>query len=82
MSVNTTAVGKSYPAHLYAVGREKVKEYAVAVGETNPLHLDHEAARSAGYRGRRGAPDVRRRLQRGGNRAGAYSTRRSGSTSR
>jgi acyl dehydratase len=42
-------VGKSYPPTLYAVGREKIKEYARAVGETNPLHLDHEAARAAGY---------------------------------
>jgi acyl dehydratase len=42
-------VGKSYPPVLYAVGREKIKEYARAVGETNPLHLDHEAARAAGY---------------------------------
>src|SRR5919202_3370400 len=42
-------VGKTYPPTLYAVGREKVKEYAAAVGETNPIHLDHEAARAAGY---------------------------------
>jgi acyl dehydratase len=43
------AVGKTYPPTTYAVGREKVKEYAFAVGETNPLHIDHEAARAAGY---------------------------------
>ena len=49
MPVNTAAVGKTYPATTYAVGREKVKEYALAVGETNPVHLDHEAARAAGY---------------------------------
>ena len=48
--MNTQAVGKTYPPTLYAVGREKIKEYAHAVGETNPLHLDHEAARRAGYR--------------------------------
>jgi acyl dehydratase len=42
-------VGKSYPPSLYAVGREKIKEYARAVGETDPLHLDHEAARAAGH---------------------------------
>jgi len=48
--VNTDAVGKTYPATLYAVGREKIREYAHAVGETNPLHLDVEAARAAGYR--------------------------------
>ena len=49
MPVDTQAIGKSYPPAVYAVGREKVKEYAAAVGETNPVHLDHEAARAAGY---------------------------------
>jgi acyl dehydratase len=48
--VNTEAVGKTYPSTTYAVGREKIKEYAFAVGETNPLHLDVGAARAAGYR--------------------------------
>ena len=33
----------------YAVGREKIREYAAAVGETNPLHHDLDAAREAGY---------------------------------
>jgi acyl dehydratase len=33
----------------YAVGREKVREYASAVGETHPLHHDPEAARAAGF---------------------------------
>lgn len=33
----------------YAVGREKVREYASAVGETDPRHLDPEAARAAGF---------------------------------
>jgi acyl dehydratase len=47
--VKTEAIGKSYPPVVYAVGREKVKEYASAVGETNPLHLDPEAARAAGH---------------------------------
>ena len=49
MPVNTSAVGKEYPPVVYAVGREKVKEYANAVGETNPLHLDPAAARAAGH---------------------------------
>lgn len=49
MPVDTRAVGKSYPPDLYAVGREKIREYASAVGETNPLHLDLDAARAAGY---------------------------------
>jgi acyl dehydratase len=49
MAVSTDAIGKVYPASVYAVGREKIREYAYAVGETNPLYLDVEAARSAGH---------------------------------
>jgi acyl dehydratase len=48
--VKTDAVGKEYPPVVYAVGREKIREYASAIGETNPLHLDPDAARQAGYR--------------------------------
>jgi acyl dehydratase len=33
----------------YAVGREKVREYAHAVGETDPRYLDPEQARAAGF---------------------------------
>jgi acyl dehydratase len=33
----------------YAVGREKVREYAYAVGETDPRYLDPEKAREAGF---------------------------------
>jgi acyl dehydratase len=49
MSVKTEAIGKSYEPVAYAVGREKIREYAAAVGETNALHHDLEAARAAGY---------------------------------
>ncbi|MFZ0379204.1 MAG: MaoC family dehydratase N-terminal domain-containing protein [Solirubrobacteraceae bacterium] len=49
MPVNADAIGKTYPVTTYAVGREKVREYAHAVGETNPLYLNVEAAREAGY---------------------------------
>jgi acyl dehydratase len=49
LPVKTEAIGKTYPPAVYAVGREKIKEYAAAVGETNPIHLDPEAARGAGY---------------------------------
>jgi acyl dehydratase len=49
MPVNMQAIGKTYEPVVYAVGREKVREYARAVGETNPVHLDVEAARAAGY---------------------------------
>ncbi|MEA2314599.1 MAG: hypothetical protein QOI03_1291 [Solirubrobacteraceae bacterium] len=49
MPVNDKAVGKSYDPVVYAVGREKIREYARAVGESNPVHLDVQAARDAGY---------------------------------
>ena len=50
MTLSTDAVGKSYPPNLYAVGREKIREYARAVGEENPVYLDREAALAAGFR--------------------------------
>ena len=33
----------------YVVGREKVREYAAAVGETDALYHDPEASRAAGF---------------------------------
>jgi acyl dehydratase len=47
--MSTAPIGKTYEPVTYAVGREKVREYARAVGESNPLYLDVEAARAAGY---------------------------------
>ena len=49
MAETAEVIGKTYEPATYAVGREKIREYASAVGETNPLHLDVEAARAAGY---------------------------------
>jgi acyl dehydratase len=49
LAPKTDAVGKTYPPTSYAVGREKVREFAAAVGEENPLHHDPDAAREAGY---------------------------------
>jgi acyl dehydratase len=50
MAISTDAVGKTYAPATYAVGREKIREYALAVGETNALHLDLARARRKGYR--------------------------------
>jgi acyl dehydratase len=49
MSVNLEAIGKRYDPLVYAVGREKIREYARAIGERDPLCLDLEAARAAGH---------------------------------
>jgi acyl dehydratase len=50
MAISTAAIGKTYAPVTYAVGREKIREYALAVGETNPLHHDVDHARGQGYR--------------------------------
>lgn len=49
MGVNSAVIGKRYPADSYAVGREKIREYACAVGETLALYHDVDAARAAGH---------------------------------
>jgi acyl dehydratase len=49
MTLNRSAIGKRYEPLNYAVGREKIVEYALATGEKNPVHLDLEAARGAGH---------------------------------
>ncbi len=49
LALKIDAVGKTYPPSIYAVGREKVREYARAVGETDPVYLDVQAARRAGH---------------------------------
>ena len=50
MPVNADAKGKTYPPHDYEVGREKIREYAQAVGEQNPVHYDRDQAKAAGFR--------------------------------
>ena len=50
MPVNDAAIGKTYPPFEYEVGKEKIAEYARAVGEDNPVYFDREKAREAGFR--------------------------------
>lgn len=53
MAVAGDLAGRSYPdTEPYLVGREKVREFARAVGSRDPLSLDLDAARDAGH------PDV------------------------
>lgn len=48
--VNQAVVGRSYPSTApYLVGREKVREFARAVQNSNPVHHDVVAARAAGF---------------------------------
>jgi acyl dehydratase len=48
--VDASAKGKTYPPYEYEVGKEKIREYAYAVGEDNPVYFDRDAARAAGFR--------------------------------
>lgn len=50
MPVNAAVEGREYPpTEPYQVSRAKIAEFAAAVGATDPLHTDVEAARAAGY---------------------------------
>ncbi|RLU83900.1 hypothetical protein CTZ27_27395 [Streptomyces griseocarneus] len=53
MALDQSFVGRTYPAtEPYEVGREKIREFAEAIGDTNPVYTDPEAAKALGY------PDV------------------------
>jgi len=49
VALDTQALGRSFEPHTYSVGREKIREFARAVGESDPVYLDLDAARSAGH---------------------------------
>ncbi len=50
MAVDTSKKGKTYEPTTYEVGSEKIREFANAVGETEPVHHDRDAAKAAGFR--------------------------------
>jgi acyl dehydratase len=51
MGVNPDIAGRAYPpAPVYEVGREKIAEFAAAIGSDDPAHRDPEAARALGHR--------------------------------
>jgi len=50
MTLDTAAIGKTFPPFGYEVGREKIREYATVLGFENPIHFDSGAAREQGFR--------------------------------
>ncbi|WP_329022119.1 MaoC family dehydratase N-terminal domain-containing protein [Streptomyces sp. NBC_00690] len=53
MALDQSFVGRTYPpTSPYEVGREKIREFAEAVRDDNPVYVDQEAAKALGY------PDV------------------------
>ncbi|RSS58164.1 MaoC family dehydratase N-terminal domain-containing protein [Streptomyces sp. WAC06614] len=53
MALDQSFVGRTYPpTDPYEVGREKIREFAEAVGDANPAYTDPDAAKELGH------PDV------------------------
>jgi acyl dehydratase len=51
MPLDPSLAGRSYPPSApYQVGREKIREFASAIGALDPVHHDPAAARARGYR--------------------------------
>lgn len=50
MALNPAYVGKQYPqTPPYEVGREHIREFATAIGDTNPAYHNADAARELGH---------------------------------
>jgi acyl dehydratase len=50
MALDAGLVGRSYPpSAVYEVGREKIAEFATALGDPDPVYRDPAAARAAGH---------------------------------
>ena len=50
MALNQEFVGRSFPpSPVYQVGREKIREFATAIGDSNPVFHDTAAAAALGY---------------------------------
>jgi len=47
--LNRELIGKEYGEVSFPVDRDRVTRFARAIGETDPIYLDPEAARAAGY---------------------------------
>jgi acyl dehydratase len=53
VALNRDFIGREFPASPpYEVGREKIREFAEAIGDNNPAYVDPEAAKAHGH------PDV------------------------
>ena len=51
MAINRDFIGRTFDFEVpYQVGREKVREFATAIGDDNPLFHDLAAAQAAGHR--------------------------------
>lgn len=49
MTIDPSVAGRVYEPQPYEVGREKIREFAEAIGDTNPVYRNPEAARVLGH---------------------------------
>jgi acyl dehydratase len=49
MPLDPAVLQREFPAFEFLVERGKIREYALALGLTDPVHTDVEAARAAGF---------------------------------
>jgi len=50
VTLNRDFIGRTLPpGEIYEVSREKIREYALALDDTNPVYLDREAAGAVGH---------------------------------
>ena len=49
MPIEPSVAGRAYPTQAYEVSREKIREFADAIGDANPVYRDTEAARALGH---------------------------------
>ncbi|MCW2913194.1 MAG: MaoC domain protein dehydratase [Actinomycetia bacterium] len=53
MALNRDFIGRTFPSsEPYEVSRVKIREFATAIGDSNPIYQDQDAAKAAGH------PDV------------------------
>lgn len=49
MAIDPSLVGQSYPPQPYEVSREKIREFAEAIGDANPVYFSDDAAAEMGH---------------------------------
>lgn len=49
MPIDPSAAGRAYPTQAYEVSREKIREFADAIGDPDTLYRDPKAAAARGY---------------------------------
>ena len=49
LEYDRSLLGKEHRAGPFEITKELIRDYSLAVGETNPIYLDEDAARKAGH---------------------------------